>query len=568
VQAAAGRHPRSSAGIDAVLRRELYFFALYRTFQSALLAFVVFSPWVSEAAPLRLPIAAQLVSAGYIAAAILLLLAMRRRHVPIAWLAGFGLALDIVVALFVSHAVEGSDSVVAMLLLVNIGAGAVLLPPAPAGMLTVLASLGVVGEYVYSTTVDGAGRDPAEPFMFAVTYLAAGALCHLLGRQLRTSTALADRRGQEVANLAHLNELIIRRMRTGVLVVGSDDRVRLMNEAAWNLLGAPSPERRELRDLSPALANRLARWRRDHVQVAEPIALAEDRQPVIPRMATLTVAEELFMIFLDDSSLISRRAEELTVSSLGRLAASIAHEVRNPLAAIKHSAQLLEESPDLPDMDRRLVEIMLSHCNRMNAIIENVLGLARRERSQPEYVDIVEWVLTFVEEFKQSRADDGGFELQALVKPTPMVAMVDPQQLYQVVTSLVHNATIYGKLPGEPARISISVRQSPDSGQTMLDVRDRGPGIPPKVAARVFEPFYTTSEMGSGLGLYIARQLCEANQATLEYLAFPGGGSTFRITLAQPVPLIDRRGVAPLRIESPVKPDNGAALSPAPRRSP
>jgi two-component system, NtrC family, sensor histidine kinase PilS len=527
-----------TASIDAMLHRELYFFTLYRAFEAALLAFAIFSPFAGRLVELRYPGAAQAIASFYMAAALLLLLAMRRPTLSVPLLAALGLALDIAIALIVKQITVGGDAMIAMLLLVNVGAGALLLPLRYAAGLTLAASLGTIGEYVIAAfRYSASQRDAVEAVMFGITYLATATLTHLVGQQLRSSAALADRRGREVANLAHLNELIIRRMRTGVLVVDGDNQVRLMNEAAWHLLGGPRPDQRDLPTLSPVLAQRLQRWRLDRMQNAEPVALAEDRQPVIPRIATLTVIDELFMVFLDDSTLVSRRAEELTLGTLGRLSAGIAHEVRNPLSAIKHSAQLLQESPDLGEMDQRLVEIVLTHCNRMNDIVENVLGLARRERSQPEQVELGQWMQTFVDEFHGTHFVEG-HELHAVPAAQPVVAMVDPQQLHQVISALIHNAIAYGHLPGEPARITLAVRQASSSAAPIIEVIDRGPGIPPAVASQIFEPFYTSSELGSGLGLYIARQLCEANQALLEYVPVPAGGACFRISLARPVPLV------------------------------
>lgn len=399
--------------------------------------------------------------------------------------------------------------------------------------------------HAYSALKFGAlQRDGIEAIMFAITYLAAALLCHLLGTQLRTSVALADRRGVQVTHLAQLNEMIIRRMRTGVVVVDDDCHVRLMNEAAWHLLGGPRPDQSVLADLSPALAERLAAWRNDHIQLTDPVALAVDREPVIPRIASISVAEELFVIFLDDSSLVSRRAEELTLSTLGRLSAGIAHEIRNPLAAIKHSAQLLEESPDLLPGDKRLIEIMLNQCNRMNGIVENVLGLARRDRSQPEHVDLSQWVPLFTVDYRASRVHENDYELIADVKSRPLVAVIDPQQLHQVVTALVNNALRYGHHPGTPANIRVIARQGKDNHRPVIEVIDHGPGISAALADRIFEPFYTTNHLGNGLGLYIANELCQANQAMLEYEPAVGGGSCFRITMARAQTLIAGKDVS------------------------
>jgi two-component system sensor histidine kinase PilS (NtrC family) len=238
------------------------------------------------------------------------------------------------------------------------------------------------------------------------------------------------------------------------------------------------------------------------------------------------------LIFLDDTSLLSRRAEELTLSSLGRLSASIAHEIRNPLAAIRYSAQLLAESQDLNASDARMVEIINNHCVRLNEIIENILQLSRRERSRPETLDLGRWAHGFVDEYKQGN-DIGEDSLRVITGSLSVAAVADPQQLQQVVWNLVQNALRYGRMPGEPARVMVVVRQG-EHGVPILEVIDRGPGIAPKVAAQIFEPFYTTHEYGTGLGLYLARQMSEANQASLEYVRVAGGGSCFRLLLTPP----------------------------------
>ena len=111
------------------------------------------------------------------------------------------------------------------------------------------------------------------------------------------------------------------------------------------------------------------------------------------------------------------------------------------------------------------------------------------------------------------------------------IALVDPQHLHQVLTVLVHNALTYGRTPGQPAQVTVAVRNDGAHGAPIVEVIDRGPGIPPRVVQQIFTPFFTTSDHGTGLGLYIARQLCEANQSVLSFEPVPGGGSCFRILL-------------------------------------
>lgn len=519
---------------EAALRRELYFFTLYRLLQAVLLAFVAFSPIGNSLAPARNPGLVNGVAATYLAIAFALFVTGLDRRLGLRRQAAAGAIADIVAATLAIHALQGPQTAIALMLVVNIGAAALLLPLRSGLGLALGAGMALIAEYLVSHfSAYGPLRGFTETLMFAVTYLAAAVLCHLLGAQMRETHALAERRGADLANLSQLNELIIRRMRTGVLVVDAGNRIQLFNEAAWHLLGNPSPQQRELAEVAPELSRRLYHWRFETEIEPGPVQLAEDRPEVIPRFTRLTVTDDLFLVFLDDTSLLSRRAEEMTLSTLGRLSASIAHEIRNPLAAISYAAQLLDESEDLPDTDRRLVEIINTHCQRMNSIVEDVLSLSRRERARPEEVDLAHWVYTFVDEFRGTHYLND-HDVRAIAQNRHLPAMVDPQHLFQVVANLVQNAISYGHLPGQPARITVIARQPSEAAAPMLEVIDRGPGIPPKVAASIFEPFFTTHEHGTGLGLYLARQLCEANQASIDYLTLPGGGSCFRITLAKP----------------------------------
>jgi two-component system sensor histidine kinase PilS (NtrC family) len=523
--------PPIDEAADAALRRELYFFTLYRSLEAALFVFLAFSPFATPWAELRHPGLAKVLALAYLIIALVLLLTGRERRFGFKRQVAIGLAFDIGAAILAVHSISGVENGIALLLAVNIGAGALLLP-LRLGLAFATVAVGLlIGEFFWAeaefTSFD---RNLAEVLMFGTTYIAVTGLCHMLGRQMRESHALAAQRGVEVASLAQLNELIIRRMRTGVLVVDARGAIQLINEAAWSLLGQPSPNENLLERVSPELSRRLYQWRFENAQDTRPAQLNPDMQAVIPRFARLTIGDDLFLVFLDDTSLLSRRAEELTLTTLGRLSASIAHEIRNPLAAINYAAQLLEESLALPETDRRLVEIIVNHCSRMNAIVENVLSLSRRERSRPESVDLSQWVFQFVDEFKTTHYLDQD-ELRAVAQNRHLFATVDPQQLHQVITNLVNNARNYGRLPGEPARITITARHLGESSPPLVEVIDRGPGIPPSVAERIFEPFFTTHEHGTGLGLYLARQLCEANQATLEYVPVAGGGSCFRISL-------------------------------------
>jgi len=520
------------ASTESALRRELYFFTLYRILEAGLLALAFFGPVGKLQDAARDPMLGRLTATLYLAAALLLLYTGRRGQFPRQAL--LGVVVDIAAATLAIHALPGAASGIALMLLFNVGAAALFLPMRFGLGIAGLAGLALMAEFLWSTSRQaGNDRSPAELLMFAVSFFAVASLSNLLGRQMRTSQALADRRGAEAANLAEVSELIIRRMRTGVLLIDGEGKVRIANEAALLLVGSTTAGD-TLQRFTPELDRRLRRWRHDGIADDTPMKLAPDLPEVVPRFTRLLADSDQSLVFLDDTTLLSRRAESMTLATLGRFSASLAHEIRNPLAAISYATQLMEESRDIPESDRRLLEIIHQQTMRMNGIVENVLGLARRERAQPEYVELVNFARRFIEEYRTNHPLEGD-TLQVTCEHPAVPALADPRQLHQVLVALVHNGLTYGRMPGKPARVNLHIA-NPHGPQ--IDVMDRGPGIPETVAAQLFRPFFTTSGHGTGLGLYIARELCRANQATLEYVPMPGGGCCFRIRLAGPHSLL------------------------------
>ncbi len=521
--------------IESIPRRELYFFALYRVLIATLLAALVFSPLTPFAGEAHRPLLAKAVAVGYLLVSLALLLWGRNER----WLQSivFGSVLiDIVAATLLSHALPGASAGISMSLLFNIAAAALLLPLARAMMLALLASIASVAEYIWQA-FEGSDnlRTLAELAMFVTSYLALAFISYQIGSRTRRTQQLADRRSAEVANLFEVNELIIRRMRTGVLVVDAAGQITLVNEAASALLGDSEDdtgaEPQSLANASPELSRRLQRWRSGWQEEEQPLQLIPDQPEVLPRFARLLADSDLTLVFLDDTSVVSKRAESLTLSTLGRFSASLAHEIRNPLAAINYATQLLEESDHIGDADRRLLQIIHQQCQRTNGIVESVLAMARRERANPENLDLAAFVRRFVLEYKQTLSQDTD-SLEVIIREPSVPALMDSRHLHQVLTALVHNALKYGRVAEEPARVRIRVASG--ERNAVIDVMDRGPGIPDAIAAQLFRPFYTTSEHGTGLGLYIARELCRANQAQLDYVSVPGGGACFRLTLSTP----------------------------------
>lgn len=526
---------RSSSQLPGgrVQQRELFGFALYRVFEAVLLLVLAFSPdHLKLLSAVDAPLLRS-VAVVYLLLSLGLLWLSRRPGANLTLQGGSGLALDVATAAAALATQQGLDAGIALLLLFNISIGSLIVGPRLAIALALLAAAAVFGEFALSTFAGRDDRPLVEPALFAICYVAGAMFSQFLRHELARSEALADERGSEVAQLAELNELVIRRMRTGVLVVDAQHRLRLFNEAAWALLGARG-EARTLHDLNPVLDAILRRWRDTGEVQPRSLRIGEDGPELLPRFAATGVHEPLYLMFLDDARHYSGHAEELTLATLGRLSASIAHEIRNPLAAILHAAQLLDESPALPQTDRRLLEIIQSQCQRMDGIVDSILGLARREPAQSEVVDVPRLLRRFVAEYRN--AHPLGADRLDEHCSGPLNAMVDPRHLQQVLTVLVDNARAYGRRPGQPARVLLhaaaaAASEGSDVGSIDIDVIDHGPGIVPAIASQLFMPFFTTSEHGTGLGLYIARQLCEANQGSLRFVPVAAGGACFRVRL-------------------------------------
>ncbi len=525
--------------------RELYLFALYRVLAASVLALVVFSPAGALTGDLHLPGLARSVATTYFVASMLLAVIAHRMEGGLGWQVGSGLAIDITVAMLATHAMPGAGPGIGLMLLFNLAASSLFVSRSWALLFAGAATLALLGEYVWDRLEQvHAYRPLAEVLMFGVTYFAVVVLMRRLGSQMDSARQLAQQRGVEAANLAEINELVIRRMRIGVILVDGTGRVRMANEAAQTLLHDDhGPDERPpmhgqlLAQVAPELAMRLARWLQDGQQDDTPLACGADQTEVLPRFARLLATSDSTLVFLDDTSLVSRRAESISLAAMGRFSASLAHEIRNPLAAISYATQLLEESEDLSSADRRLLQIIHQQCLRTNGIVESVLGLARRERARPEHIDLVGFIRSFIDEYRMIVPEDNA-QLRLVHEAPQLPVMFDPRHLQQILTALVNNAVRYGHMPGEPPRIALHVEG--DRRAPVISVLDRGPGIPEAVASQLFRPFFTTSENGTGLGLYIAYELCRANESALEYVSVPGGGACFRITLPAQHALLQR----------------------------
>jgi two-component system sensor histidine kinase PilS (NtrC family) len=444
--------------------------------------------------------------------------------------------LDIVLITVMMHASGGVQSGLGMLIAVSIALGSLGLVGHTALLFAALASLAVLTERIYSH-MTGAFADTAytQAGLLGASYLALAWLAHRLGRRAAESEELAHRRGSDLASLAQINDYVIQQMRAGILVIDRNETIEMMNEAAWVLLGMPVAMRHHpLAEASPPLARQLHQWQHDPGQERPDFRATSGGRDLRASFTPIGGSDDPgTLIVLEDTAQPTAAAQQLKLASLGRLTAGIAHEIRNPLGAISHASQLLEESPQLPQDDRRMIEIIRHNARRVNEVVENIFKLSRQQAPHPKPLVLGPWLDEQVVEIRRNHHLHPE-QVLLQIEPEATTVFADPGQLRQVVEVLCDNALRHFDHARDELVIRLAGGITPESGGPFLELRDNGPGIPHKAEQNLFEPFFTTRNEGTGLGLYIARQLCESNHIRLEYLRQPTGGSCFRLSFPNP----------------------------------
>jgi two-component system sensor histidine kinase PilS (NtrC family) len=423
-----------------------------------------------------------------------------------------------------------------MLLVVSIAFGSAVMRGKSALAFAAIATFCILGEQLYAHIYQSFPFTAySQSGMLSASFFAMAALSFTLTRYLRESEQLASQRELDLANLEQLNEYVIRHMQVGIMVVDMGGRVRLINETAAFLLDKPETQPgKHLMEYSEALALQLAEWIEIGINPS-PIKSASGNRELQATFARLgEVNQAGSLLFLDDLANITQRAQQMKLASLGRLTASIAHEIRNPLGAISHAEQLLSESAELSQADNRLTEIIHTNSIRVNQIVDNILQLSRRKQPKPETISLHRWIENFVREFCQNQPFP---EEQILyeIQPEDLELSADSIQLRQLLTILCDNASCHHKEDGATPQIWIYAQSGESSSSPSIEIRDNGPGIPEEILNQIFEPFFTTRSTGSGLGLYIARELSEANRWRLEHFNPPEGGSCFRLSFPKAI---------------------------------
>ena len=439
---------------------------------------------------------------------------------------------DIFLITLLSHLSGGLSSSLSILLIINITATGTFLSNRNSFLFAALASISILVEQTYSMLQ---GLSDASEYsragLLGLVFFGTSFLASILSRRVRESEKLATDREVDIINLEMLNEDIIQNMRTGIIVVDDDGHIRMANSSAEALLGNISLRNNPLlENILPALDARFLEWQEQpnmhHKAVRQEHGLP-DIQPGFRKLKRADYGSGDTLIFLEDASQLNQRFQQIKLASLGRLTASIAHEIRNPLSAINHASQLLNEA-NLSEADKKLADIITTQVQRLDKVVENVLQLSRKQKGEADVFELHHWLIQFCTDFLPlSKLKKEQLQLEILSEDINII--FDASHLSQIMHNLCTNAIVHNNQPFEKIKIYIRCGHDKEFDQPFIDVIDNGPKIPRETVEQIFDPFFTTNTKGTGLGLYITKEMVESNRGRILYTRHKLGNNCFKI---------------------------------------
>ncbi len=510
-----------SLGYFASHWRSLDYFNLYRLTLALALVFVDILFGTFELFPGGHGQHFGLYAFAYLFSAALFVLGIRARWPNFQVQLSAHIVADIFFVILMMSASESLANGLGLLLVISIASGGLV----GSGRLTLLyasvASIALLLQYVFS--ILGGVRGPEgllQAGLLCTGYFLVGALAHTLTQRALKSERLAQQQAEELTWLNRINALAIENASEGLLVLDPDGTVRHMSPRAQALLGidAPIQPGTRLKACAPYLAASLPAC----TQYGGGATMEIRDLPLRIRCIPLTTQEDSRIFMLSDPREADEAAQRLKLAALGRLTANIAHEIRNPLAAISQAAQLLREEATAP-LPIRLTGIIDNNARRLDRLVEEVLTLNRRDRLTPIAFDAAT-LANLIRDIQRSEAITP--EAVIVEMPSSLDFQFDADHLRQIIWNLMRNGWRHSRRTSGSLRIEVQL----DDKTVMLDMIDDGEGISPGLQSRLFEPFFTTDAQGTGLGLFLARELAEANHATLRHIAGPGG-ACFRLSI-------------------------------------
>ena len=444
-----------------------------------------------------------------------------------------GLTLDALVLTTLLYFSGGNDLQVILLFLVQVAAAFMLVRSNQAILLTIFAITLVIYQQFYQTLKSDVNYALVNNVAsMAISFIGVAYLSYTLSKRLKQIERLSERQVNEVNALNAINNKIVKIIDQGVVVLSHDLEIFIANDTAIDHLHLPKTlDNFNLPDISPLLAARLAPIieqpeatlivRLGAATASTPLAVGiepNNQSFNDLRLRITQLRQQYAIIFIEDLRHEFSRAQQLKLASLGQLSASIAHEIRNPLATISQASQLLMEEVNeadsgLSDDNILLYEMIYHQTIRVNKIIEDVLKLSRQQRPNFVYIEPKTWLNDFIQE------NFSGHDI-FLHCHTDKGFMFDNHQLAQILVNLINNGLRFSSKTEPHGFVTLEVYEFGKS--IHIDVIDTGHGVAKENIQYLFNPFFTTDSQGTGLGLYLSQAFCQANYANLEYVRSEG----------------------------------------------
>jgi len=434
--------------------------------------------------------------------------------------------IDIIAITLIMHSCGGISSGFGILLAGSLAASGLLIGGRCSMVFAALATVSIFTEQVYAIRLNEVSTSSYPTVgMLGATFFITALLSYVLAKRSEQSELLANKQQQTIITLEALNQYIIQHLQSGLIIINKNQQILTINEAALSLFFQCKLPRK-LSEVSTPLSSFFQDWL---VNKQDFFVLQRPKQANLHLRFSLLNAENenFYMIMVEDISLHNQRLQQSVLASLGRLTANIAHEIRNPLSAITHAAQLLSENPSFSSQDTRLTEIILNHSGRVNKIINDILQSSKRTPSNRKKIKLNNYLTCYLEDFKLEHAVNKDYFQLDLCKNN-LTAFIDTDHLKQIMDNLSQNALKYG----QPEKEHIIIKLSELATNPCIDIIDNGRLLNADVISHLFEPFFTTSKTGTGLGLYLSRELAELNQASLNYRVNNHKKNSFRLQLS------------------------------------
>lgn len=516
--------PEAGAQQDDLFWRLLSYFNIYRIILGTLflVAFLFFGDTLAFGT--TNPLLFILAGLGYLTVGAASVVPIAKRSPDFNLQLALQVCFDIVFIVMLMHASGGIKSGLGLLLLVSLAASGLIQQGRLMLFFASLASIFILLEHSYDLYYLQMGTSQyAQAGMLSIGYYAMAALMRVLAQSSRESVELARRRGVDLASMAQINHMVIQDLQDGILVVDAVGKILSWNHQAESLLAIEGKTLQGglLARMTPRLFILWQCWLDGRLENGDQLASAKGRKI---RVRFVPAGESSSVIFLEDWDRIQDQARQIKLAALGRLTANIAHEIRNPLSSITYATELLLEDASQEPIQSRLLQIILDNSKRLDNMVQDILRFNRKDRANSEVFGPEDFFPAFLEQF--CKIHKVPHQCFALEMRTARKLVFDKSHLNQVMWNLCRNAWHHSRKREGSIRISVDQGDKPDLME--VDILDDGPGVPEALRSQLFEPFFTTAEGGTGLGLYIAREVAEVNGASLGFIDDEAGGH-FRI---------------------------------------